>query len=372
MVCLLAFLASREARARFLHVLSQPIGIAATVMLASIVIGASYGVAIVQQRIDELQHNRVWLFIPMLAALFADERAKRTIATVFILFCGLAAIVSFLSWWGGFAVRGGVHGTVFRDYVTQGMGFAIAGFVGAMLIACRLDSGSKPLLIVLLVSVVLCVANVIFVTVGRSGHVALVFLVVSFFVWHATKKGIRWPGVLVAVIVVSAIGSSSMIRDRFKLGLTEAATVSEQKTETSVGQRITFWENTTALIRDRPLFGYGTGGFESAYADSVRGVAGWKGSVTTDPHNQYLLTAAERGIAGLVALFATILLLVRQKNAGHPWREIGLAVIGVWCLTNLVNSHFHTFDQSHMFVLLVGAFLAPMETNTTTEPRESV
>jgi O-antigen ligase len=72
----------------------------------------------------------------------------------------------------------------------------------------------------------------------------------------------------------------------------------------SAGMRLEFYRNTAAIIADHPLLGMGTGGFAAAYA--ARAPAG--AVLTDNPHNEYLLIAAQTGLPGaalLVALFAT-------------------------------------------------------------------
>jgi O-antigen ligase len=68
---------------------------------------------------------------------------------------------------------------------------------------------------------------------------------------------------------------------------------------TSVGQRIEFYRTTLEIIEDHPLVGVGTGGFTRAFAEKIRGTPAM---MTDNPHNDYLLLAAQAGIPAMVLL----------------------------------------------------------------------
>ena len=60
-----------------------------------------------------------------------------------------------------------------------------------------------------------------------------------------------------------------------------------------------YYTNSLAIIRDHPLFGVGTGGFEKAYDEKIRNTAM---ASSNNPHNQYLLITVQLGVLGLALL----------------------------------------------------------------------
>ncbi|HEX6828403.1 MAG TPA: O-antigen ligase family protein, partial [Burkholderiales bacterium] len=68
----------------------------------------------------------------------------------------------------------------------------------------------------------------------------------------------------------------------------------------SAGMRLEFYRNTAAIIAGHPWLGVGTGGFPKAYAERAAAT----GVVTDNPHNEYLLIAAQTGLPGLALLLA--------------------------------------------------------------------
>ncbi len=100
-----------------------------------------------------------------------------------------------------------------------------------------------------------------------------------------------------------------------------------------MSERLEFYHNTLALIRDHPILGVGTGGFVHAYADRVQGTAM---QPTRNPHNQYLLTTAEVGVVGL----ALLLLLFAQQ-----WR----------CAARLPDERSRTLARGLVLTIMVGS-----------------
>jgi O-antigen ligase len=68
-------------------------------------------------------------------------------------------------------------------------------------------------------------------------------------------------------------------------------------------------------VREHPWLGGGTRGFVTAYRDKVRGTGLPEAN---NPHNQYLLTAAQLGLVGLAALLAMFFVMWRQAARLEP------------------------------------------------------
>jgi O-antigen ligase len=150
--------------------------------------------------------------------------------------------------------------------------------------------------------------------------------------------------------------ASPHVRSRVADGVNEIATADHAERGTRFGSRVVYWRNTARMIADHPLLGVGTGGFQAAYATYVRGVAGWQGHETGDPHNQYLKFQAEQGILGLVAFLFFIYWTFRCP-APQPWRALAAAALIGWCATSIASSEFSTHNQGRMIFFWLGAML---------------
>jgi O-antigen ligase len=126
-----------------------------------------------------------------------------------------------------------------------------------------------------------------------------------------------------------------------------------------MGIRVILYENTLDLVRQRPLFGVGTGGFGAAYAAQVQGkYSDWRSQPSLDPHNQYLFFLAEQGLVGLAVFLTFIGLALADRGDGGPTRLVAIGLLLGWCATSLLSSHFQTFAEGHLLAFLLAAMLA--------------
>ena len=117
--------------------------------------------------------------------------------------------------------------------------------------------------------------------------------------------------------------------------------------EGGVGERLEFYHNTLALIRDHPILGVGTGGFVQAYAEKAQGTGM---PPTRNPHNQYLMTAAEAGMVGLALL---LFLFVQHWRCAPRLDNDGSSTLArALVLTIMVGSLFNSLLIDHVESLL--------------------
>ena len=164
--------------------------------------------------------------------------------------------------------------------------------------------------------------------------------------------------VLAAALVSLVFAASPIVRQRMALAISEYQRPAPAEIiVSSIGERVVYARNTLALIAERPLLGYGTGAFRSAYARVVEGRTGLEGIKAHDPHNQFLNIAAQHGLLGL-AVFVALLILAFRQTPVAPYRLLGLGVLVAWCFTSLFSSHFSTFAEGRFIWLWLGVCLA--------------
>ena len=208
---------------------------------------------------------------------------------------------------------------------------------------------------------VLAVYNVLFMVKGRTGYLVLGVLFVYFFVdW------LRWRGVVIAIagaslLVVSAFQLSGVFQSR--LAETTADFYKWRSEEISwegergLGLRLAWYQNSLAIIRDAPVFGVGTGGFERALAEKVKhsGVP-----VTGNPHSEYLLITVQLGLVGLAALlylFYTQLRLAAYLP-GLLERNLARGLLLTIMTTCLVNSSLLDHGEGLFYAWMSGLLFA--------------
>lgn len=357
---------SGEMRQRLARAWRQPMTKGVLAFYAVTCIGLLYSVAPPHVAASMWGGWRKLLLLPLALALFDDPRWKRLLLTTFIGVVTVCAAISFVAWFAhySFPISEPEPGILVRNHSTQGMMFAVAAF-GAAILALR--SNETVFRMAMTACVMLLAANIMLVTTGRSGYLVLLICTVAT-VTSLLFAGGRRPGVralagagLVVLAVVAGLALTPTSRERIVQAVHEMQDYKQETEITSMGIRVIFWKNTIELIEKRPLFGYGTGAFETAYAKMVKGRPGLVGMPAGDPHDQYMKIAAEHGFAGLAVFIAMLLTALYQRPAA-PYRLLGLGVLAAWCASSLANSHFSTFNEGTFIYLWLGVMLAEERT----------
>jgi len=362
---LLCVIASAPMRRRAGALARTPVALASLTFLSWVVVSTVWSDAAWSQRLSAISDWRVLLVMLIGLVVFHEAAQKRNSLTVFVAVATIAAVIVFLFKaidYSPFANR--PPGMLLRNYATQTMTFAAAAIVAAALLLDRPAALSgRPALgsgdVALLCAIAVLCGSIASVSVGRSGALLLGAgaLVLALSAW---RSWVAWllPAVAVCGLLV-AIALTTPMRQHFSTGLYELEHADEATEATSIGLRVHMWKNTAALVRERPILGYGAGGFPLAYEKLVgTQYDGWRATRGADPHNQYLRITAEGGLLGL-GLFLMLLAAIALHATARPWRGAALGLLAGWCLTSLLNSHFQTFNEGHMLFLLLGALLAP-------------
>lgn len=162
-------------------------------------------------------------------------------------------------------------------------------------------------------------------------------------------------GILVSLIIYL----SPLAHQRIMQGINEMRSYAQSPILTPMGVRMVMWHNTIKMIRERPLLGYGTGGFSEGYSWQVRKGKGWQNQTVDDPHNQFLRILAEQGLVGLCVFLLFLVSMVKQPVQGWH-RKMGVGVLFAWCGTSMFSAHFSTFVEGHFLYLWCGTFLSVM------------
>jgi len=360
---LVAFALAPDARARLLRVLAEPLGRGVLLLGAAVSFGVVVAIARglpMQVALGGLVGWRHLLVLVVALAVFDDPRSRLRLMLGLVAFALLAALLSAGASTLGYARGELPPGVLWRNTVTQALLFAIGGFF-ALVLATQVTWSPRWIRPVLGAVALLLFGLLLFTQTGRSGALALgVMLIVALMLL------LRGRRLLVALIGTAMLGTavfaaSPMLQQRFALGVQELRHASDLPEYSSMGARVIIWRSTAELIEARPLLGYGSGGFAPAYKAHVEArYTGWKAHLVSDAHNQYLSVWVEFGLAGLLALLAFVALAFRQglQGRGEATRIAGLGLLAAWCATSLFSSHFQTFNEGHLLMVMLGALLS--------------
>ena len=211
---------------------------------------------------------------------------------------------------------------------------------------------------ILLISL-LSALNVL-ITSGRAGHIVFLALTILL-IFQIIKKPI--VSLLISITSISLILLFSSIFEfnfSYKLNKT-IENLSMNESSSSLARRYYMAENSMEIFQNNFLFGVGSGDFYSEY-EKIKSKKNYPFELasTKNPHNMYLLVAAELGIFGLIFLFYFFYVLFKsallQKNIFYKDSAIALGLS--FCILNLSDSYFLGHFSTFIFALLISIFFA--------------
>ena len=325
-------------------------------------IGMTYGLASFGERAKSLWKYDDCLFLLVFVPLFADPAVRERglwgfgcgMAVTLVVSLGLAAgWIPQSSWFHGETA----NAIVFKHQITHNVLMAFATFLFAE-VAIRTSIPWRRYGLGLLT--IGAVADVLLFVQGRTGQLVLSALILVWFVRYFGLRGLVGGIGSVVVLVVMSYMLSPVFQGRVSLTVTEFERASVEPVapgKSSVGLRLEWYENTINLIAAHPLFGVGTGSFPRAYAEMMANSPAVK---PTHPHNQYLLTGAELGMVGVLALPALFgFLWWRFRNVERDlYMELGQAVVLLMAIGCLFNSFLVDHTEGLFFAWMISMALA--------------
>ncbi len=353
-----AFVASGQAVIRFRQVFARPSVYWGVVFLAVVLIGMTYASVPWSDRGTDLLKWRTILWFFVLLSIFDDDRWITRLLVTFVAGTAVALVASFVTAAGWFTLWR-TPDALLRNAATQGMGFAVAALLCLwMFLGKTLQEHMRWIVPVL---GLLYVANMVFITNGRSGYIILGIGCAVLLLWKAAP--LRQLAIVLglSLVAILAFSLSSRMQDNIVLGVNQWVQEPESATLTNMASRRVYYQNTLEILRDHWLMGIGTGGFKQAYTEQVTrkyDPSNWRAEPIGDPHNQYLAVFAQHGIGGLAVFLIWIVAIARDMRGLPKYRKLALAILFGWCVTSLFSSHFRTFAEGHLITTFLGILLS--------------
>ena len=249
---------------------------------------------------------------------------------------------------------------VFSSYLDQGIISAVFAAICWHFRALVPGQFGRVIAIVL---ALMALFNVVFVLMGRSGHVVAIALVSLAIMWELPK---RYRAIVVLLPFFLALGlffSSSKVRERLTLAKTEAQSFSSEEAapHTSSGVRLGFWLSATQIIAQHPLTGTGVGSWSTEYnrLQHEKNPAQVDIDGNGNPHQEYLLWGVQLGIPGILLFLALMLSVLRDslkmEQSCARATQSTLAALAVTCL---FNASIYDAQIGDFFCVLLGLLLA--------------
>lgn len=336
-VIVLAWLASGRWREKMAALRNNPPALTALALLGLLVLGTAWGPGSAGEAWYYIAKYKDLVLLAALSGLFLSHRDGERALDAFLAAMALTLVISYAIWIGVVPVdnppdRYAGNPTVFKKHITHGVLMALAAFLAADRALRAPDRGWR---IAYAAGALLAACNV-FMVQGRTGYVVFAALALYFGVAHWRWRGIAGALAAIAVVLGIAYFADASIVGRSATAAIELRQWSEGGAgETSMGLRMNYYKTTLAIVRDNPVLGVGTGGFEAAYREKIKGT---DLPESNNPHNQYLLTAAQLGAVGLGVLLGLFVVMWREASRLEPAAKLaarGLVLaIAVGCLFN--------------------------------------
>ena len=341
----------------------QPLAIGLGCFILMLTIGCFYSAADYKETLSSYWGWRKILLLPLALSLFEETLWKDRFLKICVNFIFLSSVLSILSFIFDFGVYDYEPGIVLRNYATQGMVYAVSIFVIVMQFIHQkkfIMSNEWPKIC----HIISLLVSLTFMTAGRSGYLALIILSIYFCYRVIALKKNYWTVVFVSLLIPLLLLNSNIVKERVKLGVNEIASVdTPQGQETSMGLRVTAWRNTINMIKEHPILGAGTGGFETAYVNFIKNQADGEKFLSQerflrhDPHNQFLKIFAEFGMIGFFIFLAFLASALLQKVSSF-YLHLSFGILMAWFATSQFSSHFSTFTEGRFIFLWLGVLLA--------------
>lgn len=360
-----------NARAILDTAIRHPAARAAWLLFGMIAIGTSYGATPLREAVGILGKYLDLAFVPLLILLFADDIARRRAQHAFLAAMGLTLLLSYLVGIGLLPVQEWMwfasapeNPAIFHSHITHNNMMAFAAFLA--MLRSR-DAASAAARAGWAMFALLAAVNVLFMVQGRTGYLVMMALL-AWFAWSSLARLMQRRGIalgwrhalalflMLGLLAAAAYQLSSRLHDRVMQVVTEySAWQPNQGKSTSTGQRLDFYYNTLQIVQQQPLFGVGTGGFPAAFAEQVSGTEALR---TQHPHNEYLMVAAQTGIAGLALLLYLFYTLWRIAPPGRFEQDALRGLVMAYMINAMLNSALLDHSDGLFFAFMASVLCA--------------
>ena len=284
------------------------------------------------------------LLLPMLL------RSKQEVVNAIIVFVLVQFFLVLSSWmlFAGLPVPwatakdSAIHYAVFSTYLDQGIMSAVTASVCWQLRKSAPGRFGDQIAIGI---AILCVANVLFVLSGRTGHLVAIVLLSLALTWQL-KPRYRWTVLILPFLLLGTLSAvSPKMQKRLNMVKSEVQEFSIKQgvnvvNGSSSGVRLHFWHRAVQSISESPLLGSGVGSWSNEYnrIETRQNPASFRIGERGNPHQEYLLWGVQLGIPGVLLLLNFLAAVFRDTRGTDPYStraaQSVLAALAVACFFN--------------------------------------
>ncbi len=328
----------------------SPVALASMILFLLFVIGIFYSSADLLYSLEYFKKYRELLYIPVVISLMEDNlQAQKNAEYSFVIGCIILLVISCLMHFSLIPIHR--FGDSILFHITHSFFMAILAYWAAHYII-----ESKQYRYLWLIVLLGAIYNSIFIAPGRTGMFVL-FILLILYAWQRLSIGKQiFAVLLICSLFTGAFFVSNNFSTRINEAYHEVTNYHRGSSRTSLGQRLDWWNDSLELIEQRPIFGFGTGGFTVAHNRLIKRT---HIEPTDNPHNEYLFITVQLGLVGLISFLALFItqwvcsLRLMDKN-----KYLVQGVVLAMMMGCIMNSFLFDSHQGHFYAFLSGIFFA--------------
>lgn len=205
-------------------------------------------------------------------------------------------------------------------------------------------------------------ANLLFALPGRTGQICLL-ATIACVIWWALPGKLRPVAVLAPF---AAFAAAMLLSTQFNQRYTEVfmdskafQTGTEERLQTSSGQRLSFWQASVQAIAEKPIIGHGAGTWRQQYQRFEPNSQSSYVATVRNPHQEFLLWGVQLGAVG-IALFTFWLgsFWWASRKFSPPIMRATASLLVVFVITCALNSALYDGKVGDYFCVLLAVALS--------------
>jgi O-antigen ligase len=295
------------------------------------------------------------LVIPLLLAYFRRSAYCKRVLNGFLTSTATLLVASWVMViFPGLLWHPRMPGVPVKDYIIQSEEFLICAFALLGIALTEPQSGWWPTKAWMVVLAVFFLADIFFVTTGRTALLVVPVLLLMLG-WRCS----RWKGMIAAAVFGCIVGGaiwlgSPALRIHTYTSLNELQAYKANDALNSTGLHLEFLKKSLSFVKMAPIVGHGTGSIADQFRNAVVSDGGSASEESVNPHSQIFAVAIQLGALGTVVLLAMWAAHLMLFRGGGIFDWIGLVIVVQNVVASLFNSHLFDFTQGWLYVFGVG------------------
>lgn len=362
LLMVLGWVISGDYRQKLQAMLQSPTARAAVLLVAALLASAVYSSASHEDMRHAAGIYLRLLIVPVVVSIIRDDEWLRRcwmawMAGMTILLLHVYANVWVEIPWARSAAEQVGNRGVFNAHMVQSVSLA---FFVAVLLHRSTQAPTPAARWMMLMLAGAAALSITHLSESRTGYLALLLVLTIQAILIVPR---RWllPTLLGLAICFTLIAFlTPSISERVIRAYQEVAAYSQVADYSSVGSRLYMWKVSVELVLQAPWFGHGLGSYahlaQRAFSDATLCSTGCQ-----HPHNEYLFTAVQMGVVGLLLLLNFLIKpLQTWRQLGRP-DAIAPVFVGLLVLTAIPDGPIWFRGFAFFFIPVMGLLAADLQ-----------